>query len=321
MASSIDPNRFQTEKIIEMNRSAPARLVTKQPFLQSTIQSAPEVAPLYSTQPESTRFILGSQKYRDLLAQNELPAGPHFIIPERRFCNYGTMDSQCAIQKSKSTVFIRNEDILNVHPMRFLHHSPFVKLPTVHEIEIFKHFDQVPFQRGLQGEMTNVWTEVLGSLQKKLDAIAVTEQGKHVILQQSVHSSISTCLAMLILDQGRTPNYQTMEGSHIDDHIWVMDWIKEAGFNPKLTPLFNGRNQLEILVQRLEQRQNGPGLLSICHPDIGGHAVVVDAISTRANTATIRDPLHGWMLTMKLNTLIPWMDHASASFLQFSPPA
>ena len=48
-------------------------------------------------------------------------------------------------------------------------------------------------------------------------------------------------------------------------------------------------------------------MLSINHPTIAGHVVILDEISIEKNEAIIRDPFHGWMVTMDLGALKAWL--------------
>lgn len=53
--------------------------------------------------------------------------------------------------------------------------------------------------------------------------------------------------------------------------------------------------------------EKGPGMLSIYHPKINEHVVILDEISIIKNEAIIRDPFHGWMVTIDLSVLKTWL--------------
>ena len=47
----------------------------------------------------------------------------------------------------------------------------------------------------------------------------------------------------------------------------------------------------------------GSGILSV-GGEIGGHVVVLDSFSMATNTAIIRDPFHGWSITISADSLL-----------------
>ncbi len=195
-----------------------------------------------------------------------------------------------------STHFITDEQIVNVHPMRVLPNSPFIiRQDATKEERYLTALDKHP----------HLWEKVLTATAKSIDAVAITEQGRHVILQQAAKSCGPSCAAMLILDHGKKPNYDTIRNISLSNTDRVARWIEDAGLQSKTTDLSVEKDRVGALIKCLNA--DGPGVLSIRHDEIGGHFIVLDAISVDDNTATIRDPCHGWALTMKLDVLIPWI--------------
>jgi hypothetical protein len=47
---------------------------------------------------------------------------------------------------------------------------------------------------------------------------------------------------------------------------------------------------------------NGPASISV-GGELGGHQIIVDAIDFGTETAVIRDPHHGWQITIRLDSL------------------
>ncbi|NGX48078.1 MAG: hypothetical protein K1000chlam3_01466 [Chlamydiae bacterium] len=168
--------------------------------------------------------------------------------------------------------FIKKEDILGIHPIKYLS-NPFDKT--------CKNVDSI-------GEQVE-------------QAIGITKSGEHVILQQATRSCVPTCVAMLILDRGGKPNFDAVERIDLATNEQALDWIGEAGFKPKITRL-NEENVAKQLFELL--KENGSGKLGINDPKIGGHAIVLDAISLEDKNAQIRDPYHGWKITIRLDTLL-----------------
>ena len=240
-------------------------------------------------------------KYCALMAENTKEKPRTFIIPARRVCNFGVTNSLNTIRLAKRTAFITDDEIIKVHPLQFLRNSPFMS-------ESFKEYiDQYS-----KNELKSLFDDLIN---KELHAIAITENGKHVILQQAVKSCVPTCIGMLALDHGKPVNYEAIKIINLANQDDAIRWTKEAGLTPKITMLFTEINHEAILTQCL--KENGPGMLAIDHPILGGHAIIVDSMSRDTNTANIRDPFHGWALTIRLDDLLSWKPHY---FLQIEEP-
>ncbi|MEI6242524.1 MAG: hypothetical protein WCP39_03860, partial [Chlamydiota bacterium] len=239
--------------------------------------------------------LKGWAKYQALLAENQQEGIRPFITPSRRVCGFSGVESIYTKSLIRNAVFITAEEIIKVHPMRFLSHSPFgTNSPDME--------DWYPDL----AENNSVWEEEIlpALINIQLQAIAFTESNRHVILQQAGKSCVPTCIGMLVLDHKKTPNYKAIKETNLADNKQAIEWIKEAGLTPKMTEIPNVGNKAEFLVKCLQE--NGSGKLSIDHPEICGHGIVLDEISIENNTAMIRDPSHGWALTIKLNALLSW---------------
>ncbi|MDN3506853.1 MAG: hypothetical protein P0S96_06455 [Simkaniaceae bacterium] len=199
-----------------------------------------------------------------------------YTKPKRRFppatgkCTIGPDGKFISIYGNPDLV--KEEDILTVHPVKYLT-NPFDK--TCKNVSSIK--EQVE------------------------QALGITKSGEHVLLQQATRSCVPTCIAMLILDRGGSPNYEAIENTDLANDSQAFDWISEAGYKPMLTKL-----NKEKITQHLAAliKEHGSGKLGIDHPDAGFHAVVLDAISLEDQTAQIRDPYHGWKITITLDTLL-----------------
>lgn len=205
----------------------------------------------------------------------------------------------------KSAVFITSDEILHIDPIKFLRNSPFVLQPSERSVRTYsKMSDTDP-----------AWESSFDILTRQLQAIAITESGRHVILQQAGKSCVAASVAMLILDHGRIPDYESIKTAHLAEREDAIAWIKRAGLTPKMTGLQSQENKKEVLVECLAK--HGSGVLAIHHPVIKGHVIVLDEISLKDNTAIVRDSFHGWSLTIKLDALLLWID-PFAYFLQIT---
>lgn len=148
---------------------------------------------------------------------------------------------------------------------------------------------------------------------KKIDEVVSTsEEGKHVILQQAVRSCFPSALTMLALDFKGTPLFDIMATTNITSAERKVHYLKQTGLQ-FVTHSLSGTpaQKVETLEQLLTKGR--PGILIIEHPDLGGHSVVLDEVSRQKGTATLRDPYHGWMITMRLPPLMTWI---GGEFLQ-----
>lgn len=213
-----------------------------------------------------------------------------YVIPKRRVCDFGGMESEELIERAKNAHLVSEEEIVEVHPMKFLPNSPFIKTCTP------------KFQRWITDEAT--WTEMVATAEKQAQSIAITTAGKHVILQPAVKACVPACIAMLLLDRGKKPNYQEMQETNLANTQRAIEWVNEAKLECQITEIPQD-NAIDLLSKRLAEK--GPGKLSIEHPTIGSHAIILDEISREKGEALIRDPFHGWMLTIKLDALSSWL--------------
>ena len=247
--------------------------------------------PSPATPPPSSALAALRKEFESLI--KDAPS-IDFVQQGRRLCNFSVIDSQTSITRAQSAVFIENHQLLSAEPIRFLP-SPFV----------FADSDYAFINRITNESMLQELTE---QEKKARHALGITANGKHVILQQAIKSCVPTCIAMLALDHGKKPNYELIQTVSLATPEEQERWLKEVGF--KVHPMKIGQDNLknwpEILFKCLAER--GPGILGVCHPDIGNHAVVLDAISPDFRTAMIRDPFHGRMVTIPIMLLQIWCE-------------
>jgi hypothetical protein len=248
------------------------------------------------------RIVQFREKYKSIKAKKSLTHGESsYTPPERRCCGFGRGESEVTIQRAKEAVFITDQEIVAKHAMKFLSDSPFIKEDSP---KTKKFIDN------LQNE--DAWKSILTSTEKQDKAIAITESGKHVILQQTVKSCVPTCMAMLILDHGKTPDYEAISSTYLAKIEQAIEWGKKAGLKCQKT-VIPTENSIELLSKRLAE--NGPGMLEVDHPTLRGHAIILDAIED--GHAVIRDPFHGWMVTIGVETLKTWL-RPGENFLQIA---
>jgi hypothetical protein len=136
------------------------------------------------------------------------------------------------------------------------------------------------------------------------DAHGITADGKHVLMQQASRSCVPTAAAMLILDHKKEPDLKAVRITNLANSEDAEAWIKKAGLSSILSKVPK-ENVSQFLALKL--KENGPGVLSISHPLLFNHVVVLDDISFEKNEVTVRDPFCGAMVTVQLNIFMQWV--------------
>lgn len=237
----------------------------------------------------SVEELRGYAKYEALKRETQTarPEDRPWITPERRVCGSDGLDTIAYVKKRQAGIFIPDKEILYRHKMRFL--------PNPLAFDINKRSLET-FQELSPDEP--VWEKVFEGLEKELQAIGITENCKHVILQLATRSCVPTCVAMLVMDHGKNPDYLSIKYTNLAHDEQAIQWIEKAGLKHKLTPLADSQNVIETLRECIQK--HGSGILSV-NGEIGSHVVILDEIYEE--TAVIRDPYHGWAVTISLESL------------------
>jgi hypothetical protein len=99
---------------------------------------------------------------------------------------------------------------------------------------------------------------------------------------------------MLIMEHGKPVSLENLILTNLGDHKSMVSRLKRAGLNP-LEIEIKDDNPLSVLRQHL--LENGSCIASILD-SLGGHVVVVDHISKDLSKVRIREPYHGWEITI-----------------------
>lgn len=213
----------------------------------------------------------------------------------------------------RSEFFIAEEEIVLVHPMRCIRPSPYWK-----HTQRTNREDQT-FNDNHSGLPPTLRNEIIDSWVAHLNAIAQTEDGKHVILQQSTRSCVPTAIFMLILDAGKIPaNYSLSTATNVCTLETGKQLLQQVKLHSILRPLSAQQDPLSCLEAYI--LEYGSGVLEIKDPTMGDHVIVVDAINPTNRTAQIRDSFHGWALTIRIECLQRIIQN-DAQFLQISAHA
>lgn len=135
--------------------------------------------------------------------------------------------------------------------------------------------------------------------------IYYTKYGKAIIQQQATRGCTAATAAMLIADNGKMPSVSQLKMRNLGNEVHQSEDIRNAG----LTPIVTTAKDLEELKKSLKNM----GSAIVCTAnDVGGHVVIVDDISDDLQQVRIREPYHGWEITLKAKAfLAEWQPQMS----------
>ena len=117
-----------------------------------------------------------------------------------------------------------------------------------------------------------------------------SENGKYVIQQQATRGCTAATAAMLIKDHGRNPDAFKLSRRNLGNTTNQMHDIRDAGLTPILTSVRPPKTLKSLL------EQHGSAIVKLVDENLGAHVVVVDEITD--NGVRLRDPYHGWEITV-----------------------
>ncbi|MGB7127815.1 MAG: papain-like cysteine protease family protein [Candidatus Rhabdochlamydia sp.] len=124
--------------------------------------------------------------------------------------------------------------------------------------------------------------------------IEFTQNNKAIIQQQATRGCTAATAAMLIKDRGGKPDFTRLQFCNLGNDEDIQRDIQNAGFKPIVTPLVS--NSLDKL--RAQLLEYGSAIVSIWDPQAGGHSMIVDEVSKNLSQVRLRDPYHGWEITV-----------------------
>lgn len=132
--------------------------------------------------------------------------------------------------------------------------------------------------------------------EKKIHGVSVAHvvgSKKHVIQQQATRGCTAAAVTMLLLDHGKEPNRKYLVSTNLGNTTSMTRGIREAGleaFVHEISPTLSGLRQAII--------SRGSAIVTLDIEECGGHVVVVDEITESLDHVTLRDPYHGWAITV-----------------------
>ncbi|MEK7339162.1 MAG: papain-like cysteine protease family protein [Verrucomicrobiota bacterium] len=157
---------------------------------------------------------------------------------------------------------------------------------------IFKDKEILQYHAVLQQESLGKHTNVYGEEEEVY--IDFTQNNKAIIQQQATRGCTAATAAMLIKDQGGSPDFYALQERNLGDDEDIKQDIQSAGFKPVVTLLKS--NSLEAFRAQLSSYRSA--IVSIIDPQAGCHSIIVDEVSEDAQQVRLRDPYHGWEITV-----------------------
>ncbi|MBT3393674.1 MAG: hypothetical protein HN411_01000 [Waddliaceae bacterium] len=148
-------------------------------------------------------------------------------------------------------------------------------------------------------EILRVHSPVREECTKEEGCVAYSANGTALIQQQSIRGSFAAAAAMLIIDNGKTPDYATLKKTCAEDEEFSP--LQDASLMPMETRIATSKEGIKDLKELIEK--NGSALVTIHDSIVGDHTIVVDEISSDLKNVCLRDPNHGWEITVKSRAL------------------
>lgn len=121
-----------------------------------------------------------------------------------------------------------------------------------------------------------------------------TKYGKTIIQQQGLRGCTAGSAGMLIMDHGKKIDITALTETNLGDEQSISLNILKAGLSPQSTSL-GDENALSSLRKCIQD--HGSAIVFISS-SIGNHCVIVDDISEGLDRVRLRDPYHGWEVTV-----------------------
>lgn len=118
--------------------------------------------------------------------------------------------------------------------------------------------------------------------------IRYTKNGKAILQQQATRGCTAATAAMLILDNGKEPDYWGLRMRTLANDEDLVKDIEKAG----LKAFINKASDLSELKSMITRHDSCVGSVK------GGHVIVMDEVSSDLSKIRLRDPYHGWEITV-----------------------
>lgn len=130
--------------------------------------------------------------------------------------------------------------------------------------------------------------------------VRYTKHNKPIIQQQATRGCTAAVTAMLIKEHGGEVDLHKLKNTNLGNEEKMRTTLEGAGFKVLLhTP--EPMNYLQELRKYLQA--HGSAIVSV-GSSIGGHVMIVDEVSSSFDQVRLRDPYHGWEITVKAEAFL-----------------
>lgn len=121
--------------------------------------------------------------------------------------------------------------------------------------------------------------------------VSYTKHNKSIIQQGASRGCSAGAAAMLIMDNGKKPSISEITTRNLGNNESMLREIKNAGLKGIQTSVKNLSELRKAIIQ------NGSCIVHV-NVKLGSHFVVVDEVSEDLSQVRLRDPYHGWEITV-----------------------
>lgn len=227
------------------------------------------------------------------------PSSNGSAVEFNRFCAMGAHFLRIEAQKALQNVIEPSEDVRLVTdatkptPLTRTYPPSSLSDGVLFGDDLYPNLDLFEDHEILH-QMECIYTETIVVGNANVDA-RLTWDGEWVIQQQAKKGCTAAATAMLIYDHNKEISLIDCSARNVND--WIED-LKNAGLEPiwhqwEQSP----ENRMEILRHLIEK--HGSAIVEIDDKNIKGHVVVVDKVTDEG--VSLRDPYHGWAVTVTLD--------------------
>lgn len=225
-----------------------------------------------------------SESHKQMFRQYEASRGAHVQFGEARARVFDKANPPEAIQDIHSVVLEKNEQRRKIPPVSMMDTIVLKKgegIQSVHPTGTLFSDDAIVEKLPIENKK---------QIGNKVYAY-YTKHNKAIIQQQATRGCTAAVAAMLIMDHGKNSNLDELCHRNLgNDENQIRD-IENAG----LTPLVNNATDLKGL--KILLQKHGPAIAKLSG-SLGGHVIVVDEVSEDLSKVRLRDPYHGWEITV-----------------------
>lgn len=139
-----------------------------------------------------------------------------------------------------------------------------------------------------------------------------TRSGSYILQQQATRGCTAAVTAMLALDHGKQANISDLRTRNLGTTETKLSDLKKYGLSPVVLEVRvdSGLNHLRRRIRKM-----GSAIVSI-GGELGSHVVIVDRISKARNLVQLRDPYHGWKITVSKESFAKRLGFSKVEVIQ-----